>query len=268
MKFLAKLSAALLAGSLSAGELSPGVLRLIGQDTRAMFAVDLDRYRSSILNKFYPWDSERPASEMTGTVVTILSGQREGAAPLTVFLGTSPAAPRDNAIETAVLGPGATVQGDAATVQEAIRRWRQDERAGELALKARSLSESYDNWFLLVKPLESLTHPGLPASKYRDDLIQMVEEVSGGIRLGSLNEIRIEVLMKTADDASGLAALARWAPGFIQLQDTHSMQSMFAGIAENLAVTTEGRTVSISFALPEGKMEDLSKADRVMGEIW
>ena len=65
--------------------------------------------------------------------------------------------------------------------------------------KARWLSESYDNWFLMVKPLDSLAQPDLPASRYRDDLIQMVEEVSGGIRLGALNEIRIEVLMTPLD---------------------------------------------------------------------
>lgn len=268
MKFLAKLSAAVLVSSLSAGELSPGVLRLIGQDTRAIFAIDLDRYRNSVLNKFYPWDSGRPASEMTGELITILSGLKDGAVPLTVFLGTSPAVARDNALQTAVLGPGTTVQGDAASVQEAVRRWRQDERAGELALKARWLSESYDNWFLMVKPLDSLAQPDLPASKYRDDLIQMVEEVGGGVRLGALNEIRIEVLMKTTDDATGLAALVRWAPGFIQLQDPHSVQSRFADIAENLAVTVEGRTVSISFALPERGMEELSKVARAVDGIW
>jgi hypothetical protein len=220
------------------------------------------------LNKFFPMDYGPPASEMTGGLITILSGLQDGAVPLTVFLGTAPTAQRDNAMQTAVLGPGATVQGDAASVQEAVRRWRQDERAGELALKARWLSESYDNWFLIVKPLDSLTQPDLPASKYRDDLIQMVEEVSGGIRLGALNEIRIEVLTKTADDASGLAAIVRWAPGFIQLRDSHSVQNMFVGIAENLSVTVEGRTVSISFALPETKMEELSKTFVAVGGIW
>jgi hypothetical protein len=268
VKFLAKLSAAVLVSSLSAGELSPGVLRLFGEDTRAIFAVDLERYRNSMLNKFFPWDPRGPASEMTGELITILSGLQDGAVPLSVFLGTAPAAARDNALQTAVLGPGTTVQGDAAKVQEAIRRWRQNERAGELALKARWLSESYDNWFLMVKPLESLTQPDLPASKYRDDLIQMVEEVSGGVRLGALNEIRIEVLMKTADDATGLAALVRWAPGFIQLRDPHSVQNMFVDITENLAVTVEGRTVSISFALPEGKMEEFVQSRFGSGGIW
>jgi hypothetical protein len=138
MKFLAKLSAAVLVSSLSAselspGELSPGVLHLIGQDTRAIFAIDLDRYRDSVLNKFFPWDSGRPASDMTGGVITVLSGLQDGAAPLTVFLGTAPAAARDGAMQTAVLSPGTAIQGDAARVQDAIRRWRQSARAVELA---------------------------------------------------------------------------------------------------------------------------------------
>ena len=74
---------------------------------------------------------------------------------------------------------------------------------GELARKAQRLSESYDNWFLIVRPLELLVRSSTaPPSHFAAELMQMVEEASGGIRLGALSEVHAEVLMKTADDAA------------------------------------------------------------------
>jgi len=70
----------------------------------------------------------------------------------------------------------------------------------------------------------------------------------------------VDVVMKTVEDAAALAGISRWLPGFIQLQDSRSPDSALAALAENLAVTANGRTVSISFSLDESKLEELMRS--------
>jgi len=96
--------------------------------------------------------------------------------------------------------------------------------------------------------------------KVENDLSGLVEEVRGGIRLGAFNEVNVEVVMKTAEDAGTVAGMSRWLPGFIQLQESRSPDSALAALAEDLAVTTHGRTVSISFSIEESKLEELVRS--------
>ncbi|SPE35411.1 hypothetical protein SBA3_2260006 [Candidatus Sulfopaludibacter sp. SbA3] len=77
-------------------------------------------------------------------------------------------------------------------MQEALSQWRSKERAGEIASRVGSLSSSYDNWFLVLHPLQrGFQANGPRVLKYRDDLMQAVEQIRGGIRLGAFNEIRL-----------------------------------------------------------------------------
>jgi len=61
-------------------------------------------------------------------------------------------------------------------------------------------------------------------------LRSLVEEVRGGVRLGAFNEVSLDVVMKTAEDAAVLAVISRWLPGFIQLQESRSPQSALAAL--------------------------------------
>src|ERR1039458_1356042 len=90
--------------------------------------------------------------------------------------------------------------------------------------------------------------------------MQMVEEASGGIRVGAFSEVHVEVLMKTADDAATLAGLVRWLPGLIQLKEPRGLQSRMIELAENVSIRAEGRLATISFVISERKLEDMFKA--------
>jgi hypothetical protein len=86
-------------------------------------------------------------------------------------------------------------------------------------------------------------------------LIQVVEQARGGIRLGRSNEVNVEIQGRTADDAATLAALGRWAPGFLQLQDPSGQMGALAAAIENLSVRAEGRTAVASFSVPDAALE-------------
>jgi len=70
--------------------------------------------------------------------------------------------------------------------------------------------------------------------KPENDLRSLVEEVRGGVRLGAFNEVSLDVVMKTAEDAAVLAGISRWLPGFIQLQESRSPQSALAALVGRL----------------------------------
>jgi hypothetical protein len=266
MKIL--LTLALLAVDLRAGELDPRVFRLIGPDTKWIVAVDLNRHRSSALRAIAPV-SDSPGIHY---VMKISGAPWQDAQPLFVDIGPDPPAGStgtsewgDAAIRTTRLASNVSVAGDRQRVQEALQRWSSDEPLGELAVKAQRLSRTYDNWFLAIRPLEPLAPleqlaPGESSKKmkYRDELVQAVEEASSGIRFGSVNELRAEVLMKTAEDAAALAAFGKWLPGLLQLKDG-SVHAQIVELVENLSIESQGRTASISFLLSERKLEEFFK---------
>src|SRR6516164_3609617 len=96
------------------------------------------------------------------------------------------------------------VAGDPDTIREAQRRCTIDQPLSPIALKVRRLSQTYDNWFLLVKPFSVFAAmpadvadtTGLPL-KYRHDVIDAVEEISGGVRFGTINEFYLEAVFET-----------------------------------------------------------------------
>lgn len=57
----------------------------------------------------------------------------------------------------------------------------------------------------------------MPPLKYRHDLIDAVEEISGGIRFGTINEFYLEAVFRDSEDAWASATLARWLPGILRL---------------------------------------------------
>jgi hypothetical protein len=193
-------------------------------------------------------------------MIVIERGEADLAMQLVVFRG-APSPPQKGEGESMALLDATTgIMGNADSVREAIGRWRKEAPGSdEMSARARQLSASYDNWFLAVKPLEELDRGrSLSVSKSKNDLLSLVEEVRGGVRLGAFNEVSVNVVMKTAEDAAALAGIGRWLPGFIQLQESHSPESALAALVDNLAVTANGRTVSITFSIDEMKLEEMA----------
>ncbi|MCU1234345.1 MAG: hypothetical protein JWP63_2312 [Candidatus Solibacter sp.] len=252
----------LMAATMQAGELNPKVLSLIGDHARAVQGANLARYQPTVWNELFPWRVDQSVGGSVQQLVTIAYDEG-GTRPLTVLVGSTAASDLAEGLQYANLDPATAVFGDEAGVLEAVQRWSKPLALSELARKAQRLSEAYDNWFLIVKPLESLARrPAAKYSAFATELMQMVEEASGGIRLGTYSQVHIEVVMKTADDAVTLAGLARWLPGFVQLKEPDDYQSRIIDLAEDLSIRAEGKLATISFVIPERKLEDMLKATR------
>ena len=119
-----------------------------------------------------------------------------------VWTGSPHAADEDGATQLKLLDASTAIWGDSAAMETAMERWNGSAPASELASQVRRLSAGYDNWFLLLKPLaRGEQGAGLPALKYRNEVMQAVEQVRGGIRFGAFNDVLIEVVTRTADQA-------------------------------------------------------------------
>jgi hypothetical protein len=259
MRTTATLTLALVAASLQAGELNPKVLTLIGENARTVYGGNLARYRQTVWNNIAPWRLDQAVSGSVQQLV-VIANDDGGPPPLTIMIGSAAASEQADGLQFASLDSATSVFGDEAGTQEAVRRWRENSDMGELARKAQRLSESHDNWFLIVRPLELLGRSSIaPPSHFAAELMQMLEEASGGIRVGAFSEVHAEVLMKTADDAATLAGLGRWLPGLIQLKEPHGLQSRMIDLAENVSIRAEGRLATISLVISERKLEDMLK---------
>jgi hypothetical protein len=259
MRTTAMLTLALIAANLQAVELNPKVLSLIGENARAVYGGNLARYRQTAWNTIAPWRLDQAVSGSVQQLVVIANDDAE-TTPLTIMIGSAAASEQGDGLQFVSLDSATSVLGDEAGTREAVRRWSEDSGMGELARKAQKLGESYDNWFLIVRPLELLGRSSIaPPSHFAAELMQMVEEASGGIRVGAFSEIHAKVLMKTADDAATLAGLVRWLPGLIQLKEPRGLQSRMIELAENVSIRAEGRLATISFVISERKLEDMFK---------
>jgi hypothetical protein len=153
-----KLSVVLLASVLIAAEIDPKLLPLIAPESKAIYGVDVDRYRSSALSKLFPlWlEGGVPATIVTELSQLIVTQGDDRDARLTILRGSlsqfEPAP--DTGARVAVLDAATRIFGDEISVPAALERWREREnRDTDLAAGIRRLSTTYDNWFLIVRPL-------------------------------------------------------------------------------------------------------------------
>ena len=281
MRFTMVLLQAMLSVGLEAETLDPKLLDLVPTDARFVFGIDAERYQNSPLASLYPLQLDRligrwaPSPSQTRQLIFAVRDPQQDQTPLIIIRGAAvallsdhrerPSENSDDGMPAHALVDATTgVLGDPTAVQQAIERARQAEpSSGELVAKLRQLSQTYDAWFIAIRPLENLDQiPPKTVLRYREDFIRMTEEVQGGIQIGRSNDLRIAVTMKTIEDAAALAALSRWAPGFLEAQGPHNSEGALVELLEDLTVTTAGNTVSISFSLDESKVEDLVKSMR------
>lgn len=289
MKISAKWSVALVATVLTAGELEPKILRLIGPEARFVFGLDLERYEGSQLAKVFPSRVEhllpsnaseaRPQLRSVVGIAISLDG-----APLSVIVTATPMPQltgdgitlhlgvrvrEDEQTATAVLDPSTAVVGRLVEVKDAIERWGLGEPAGgEIAGKVREISRTYDNWFLVVRPLDAKPPDRSGDTrlktqvKYRTELAQAIEEVRVGVRLGAINDITVEVVAKSADEAMALAVIGRYLPGLIAAANPYGPPAGLVESADHITTRAEGRTASLSFSLAESKLEEWLRAQK------
>jgi hypothetical protein len=277
MRIVAFAATGLLVPFASAQSVGPRLASVIPPDTALIYSIDLERYADSALQSFYPMAGES-AGQCPGKLRQIIIAERTpsaGGGKLMILRGASLApgcASVDATSDTApvpapkltVLETGTAITGDQDTVRSALERWQQQAGPvdGDLAAKVRQMSETYDNWLIVIRPLHDAAEgqQGGSHRSYRSQFTDMVEEVRAGVRLGNLNEVEAEVEMKTAEDVTAAAGLGRWLRGLLQTR--WGPEAALAELAEDLSVTTAGKVVSLSFTLDSAKVRELAEEQR------
>lgn len=242
---------ALLTVPLWAADLNPKILNLIGANTRLVGGSNIERHRNSALGAFFPINYAAKQSVFIETL------DRDDSHSLFLLIGSEPATDPDYRS----LDSNTVVSGPPSAVEEAVQLWaREDIKPGSLAFRAQQLAGTYDHWFLMAKPLEFLTHAQTVPwpLKYRDEMANTIEELSGGIRFGTNIEFKMEALMRTNEDAKALAALGRWLPGLLQLMPSPGVIGPLVDIAEKISATADGRLVTLSFYLSDDKVKEVA----------
>jgi hypothetical protein len=278
MRIVAFTATGLLVPFALAQSVSPKLASIIPSDAALIYSIDLERYADYALQSLYPM-AEESAGRCPRKLHQIIIAERTRAAGggrLMILRGVDVAPGCASADETSdlvsapaqkltVLETGTAITGDQDTVRSALERWQ--EQAGavdvDLAAEVKQMSETYDNWLIAIRPLHAAAEgqPGGSHLSYRSQFTDMVEKVRGGIRLGKINEVEVEVEMKTPEDATAAAALGRWLRGLLQTR--WGPEAALAEVAEDLSVTAAGKIVSLSFTLDSAKVRELAKEQRL-----
>ena len=260
-------------------ELSPELQRLIQDGATAVYGLNLERYRGSALASLAPPEipDSRFGAGVTWARYIFVQGPDSH---LAIFEGdTSPVdlaavvrKIKEEPYETdpvilqsgvasvvaasgwafAVLGPRTAISGTQTAVMAAIELWRNPPPVSELARNVNTVAANFDAWVYLVRPLRHLArNPSETLSKYERDLLESVETIHAGIRIGAANEVQVEAVTRRPEDASTLAGLARWLPGLAQVRghDTAVIDAI-----EDLETRADGVTATLRFIVPNHKL--------------
>src|SRR6266550_733464 len=120
MKSATGLGMAMWTAVLMASDLDPKLLRLIGPDTRAIYGVDVERYRQSKLDSFFPMSTGDTVSADEGNIrqlMVVALGELDQPLQFMVFRGTLSSGQVEN---MALLDSTTGITGDADSVRAAI----------------------------------------------------------------------------------------------------------------------------------------------------
>jgi len=165
--------------------------------------------------------------------------------------------PGHGAGAVAFIGNSILIGGDSVQrVQAAIRRRGQPTALGsQLAAKVRALDGRYDIWGISLASLGSL-RSSLPSNsnlQQAAELLQSIQEISGGVRQSPDIEMSLEMVTKTEKDAQSLADGLKLITGLM----TMNQQNKSGLKADSLRMEVVARTVRFSVHVPE---EDVRKA--------
>ena len=256
---------------------------LVGADAKMVYGVDVERYQNSHLAEVYPvWFGQNSISPLpVKKIIATLSDQTGGHSSVLILQGSSFSAQmltaqpgQENALRTyrgypalalsdesllVVLNSTLAVTGETDSVSHVLDGLSSTDCTGDIVSKISDMNNSYDAWFIVLRPLEQIDLASLmPPSGRRSELAHGVLEVHGGIRVGTVHSVRVEVVTKNPDDASALAILGRWLPAMLEKEG--STESTLVGAVENFETRASGTTASLSFLLPDAAVEAAQKA--------
>jgi hypothetical protein len=126
-----------------------------------------------------------------------------------------------------------------------------------LTTKVNELSTSQDAWAVsLVSPstLGGAGHIGVPGLA-NQNVMQTVQQASGGVKFGSVVTLNGEAVTATAQDATTLAGVFQFLVSVAQMHATENPDA--AALMKALTVSAQGQTVKVALAVPAQQFEGL-----------
>jgi hypothetical protein len=150
------------------------------------------------------------------------------------------------------------IAGDAANVQAAVGRLSAPAVLdAALAVKINQLSTTQDFWAVSMDPRMNM----MRAAPAQNGIVEKVEEISGGVKLGSTVVFSAEAVATTEKDATALADVVRLMANLARL-NTSPQNEEFAGLLDSLNVQAEAKVVRASLSVPEEQLERLIEAHK------
>ena len=165
-------------------------------------------------------------------------------------------------------GAGMALVGDPASVRATIDRWKSGSAShSPLLAKAEEMSAKFHVWFL-ARDFESAASPGAPVPAGGagiDAALRSVGEATLGMNLVPAFEASVEMVTKTAKDASGLEGAVK---GFVAVATAQAAAKQNKDLFSGLHVESQDRTVRVSLVIPEEKMIEAFKEQMKRGPNW
>jgi hypothetical protein len=163
----------------------------------------------------------------------------------------------------AFLDDSTVAAGDLDSVRAAIdRRGVATRLEASLADRISRTSASQDIWVVSTAPISSFASV-MPDKNIKGamqgDLIQAIQQSSGGIKFGNMIEISGELTARTDKDAASLADVVKF---FMNMAASHGQGGglgQVTALLQNLSVNAEANAVKLFVAIPENELETLIK---------
>jgi hypothetical protein len=158
------------------------------------------------------------------------------------------------------------IGGDPQMVRNALDRRRggppMDAR---LAAKVSELGNRYDLWMVSTLPVSQFAGkmPDKQVSgAMKGDMLQGIEQTSGGIRLGPTVEVAGEAVTRSDKDASAMVDVVKFLAGMVQLNRDKPDAAKFASLLDTLELKSEANVMKFHLSIPEADIEKMLSAPK------
>jgi hypothetical protein len=162
----------------------------------------------------------------------------------------------------AFLDPSTAAMGTFDAVEAAIdRRIARAGVATGLAGKVQQISSTNDFWFTTLVPLsefaDSMPDSNL-AGALKGNLLQNVQQASGGVKFGSNIVLSAEIMTRSPQDASALVDVVKFIAGLIQTnRESDKTASKVSTVLDALRCSAQGNVMTMSLSIPEAALEQM-----------
>jgi len=193
----------------------------------------------------------------------ILGLARSHGAQTTTYQGVDViCSPKGSSGCLAFLNGSLAVAGNSEDIHGAIDRWRgRGARLdAALAAKVQTVSSLQDVWLVSIGSPAQLAgrvpDPNIGGAM-KGDVMQAIEEMSGGVKFGTSVRISGEAVTRSERDATALTDVIRFLAGLIQLSQPPEAAAITGEILNTMQLTAQGNTVKVSVSIPEEQFEKL-----------